>query len=381
MRAKREDRKTSVSTTLVIIGLPSAGKTTVFNAITHAEASTGTFGAEANEPNLATVKVPDARLEILTEMFQPQRKVPADVQYLDVAGIAKGIAEKGMSGALLGHLSQADALVHVVRAFENANVPHAEGSVDPGRDIETLDLELLFSDLAAVDKRIQRIAAQLPKLHGREREATEREGRVMAHLKEVLEANTPLREILSDLDPDDVKTLRGFGFLTAKPLLILLNLGENQLGPAGDALVEAVRSRFSRPQVAIDALSGQIEMEIGRLSGDDSQVFMDDLGIKESSLDRVIQLSFDLLGLIPFFTVGPDECRAWTIRRDTPAVQAAGEIHSDIQRGFIRAEVVAYDDLIAAGSMPDAKKAGRFRREGKDYIVQDGDIINFLFNV
>ncbi len=370
-----------MATTLVIIGLPGTGKTTVFNAITRAEAATGTFGAASDEPNLATVKVPDPRLDVLTEMFKPQRKVPADVQYLDVAGIAKGIAEKGMSGALLGHLSQADALVHVVRAFEDPNVPHPEGTVDPLRDIETLNLELLFSDLAAVDKRLLRIAAQLPKLRGPEREATEREQGVMTRLKTALEADVPLREVVGELDPDDAKILRGFGFLTAKPLLILLNLGEDQLGTAGDALVERAREGFERPRVAIDALAGQIEMEIGRLEAEDAAVFMADLGIAESSLDRVIRRSFDLLGLMPFFTVGPDECRAWTIRRGTPAVEAAGTIHSDIQRGFIRAEVVGYDDLIAAGGLAEAKKAGKFRREGKEYVVQDGDVINFLFNV
>jgi GTP-binding protein YchF len=370
-----------VATTLVIVGLPASGKTTVFNAITRAEAATGTYGANADEPNLATVKVPDPRLDTLTEMFKPQRKVPADVQYLDVAGIAKGIAEKGMSGALLGHLSQADALVHVVRAFEDPDVPHAEGSVDPLRDIETLDLEFLFSDLAAVDKRLQRIAAQLPKLQGREREATERERVLMGRLKEALENDTPLREVTGDLDPDEAKVLRGFGFLTAKPLLILLNLGEDQLGAPGEALLTEARERFGRPRVALEALSGQIEMEVARLDADDAAVFMADLGIAESSLDRVIRLSFDLLGLIPFFTVGPDECRAWTIARGTVAAEAAGVIHSDIQRGFIRAEVVGYDDLIAAGSMAEAKKAGKFRREGRDYVVADGDVINFLFNV
>ncbi len=370
-----------MATTLVIIGLPNAGKTTVFNAITRAEAATGTYGANADEPNLATVKVPDPRLDLLTEMFRPQRKVPADVQYLDVAGIAKGIAEKGMSGALLGHLSQADALVHVVRAFADPNVPHAEGSVDPVRDIETLNLELHFSDLAAVDKRLQRIDAQLPKLRGREREATEREQIVMTRLKTALEAEIPLREVVDELDPDDVKVLRGFGFLTAKPLLVLLNLGEDQLGSTGQHLISAARDRFGRPHVAIDGLSGQIEMEIARLAPEDAAVFMTDLGIVESSLDRVIRVSFDLLGLMPFFTVGPDECRAWTIARGTTAVDAAGEIHSDIQRGFIRAEVVAYDDLVAAGSMAEAKKAGRFRREGRDYVLADGDVVNFLFNV
>ncbi len=370
-----------MATQLVIIGLPSSGKTTVFNALTRAQAETGTFGAGADEPNLATVKVPDPRLDRLTEMFQPQRKVPADVQYLDVAGIAKGIAEKGMSGQLLGHLAQADALLHVVRAFEDANVAHAEETIDPLRDIETLNLELLFSDLALVDKRLQRIASQLPKLRGQERDATEREQVVMTRLKAALEADTPLREVVQDLDPDDAKILRGFGFLTSKPLLILLNLGEDQIGEAGDRLVLEARERFARPGVAVDALAGQIEMEIGRLDTTDAAAFMADLGITESGLDRVIRLSFDLLGLIPFFTVGPDECRAWTIRRGATALEAAGEIHSDIQRGFIRAEIVGYDDLITVGGMNEAKKAGTFRREGKTYIVQDGDIINFLFNV
>ncbi len=365
----------------MIIGLPSSGKTTVFNALTRAEAETGTFGAGADEPNLATVKVPDPRLDRLTEMFQPQRKVPADVQYLDVAGIAKGIAEKGMSGQLLGHLAQADALLHVVRAFEDPNVAHAEETVDPLRDIETLNLELLFSDLALVDKRLQRIASQLPKLRGQERDATEREQIVMTRLKAALEADTPLREVVQDLDPDDAKILRGFGFLTSKPLLILLNLGEDQIGDEGEQRVQDARERFTRPGVAVDALAGQIEMEIARLDPDDAAAFMADLGIAESGLDRVIRLSFDLLGLIPFFTVGPDECRAWTIRRGATALEAAGEIHSDIQRGFIRAEIVGYDDLLAAGGINEAKKAGTFRREGKTYVVQDGDIINFLFNV
>jgi GTP-binding protein YchF len=384
LRPDRDSRlrtTTYVSTTLVIIGLPSSGKTTVFNALTKSAAETGTFSVDTAEPNLATVKVPDARLDVLTEMFKPQRRVPADVQYLDVAGIAKGIAEKGMSGALLGHLSQADALVLVVRAFEDANVPHVEGSVDPERDIETLNMELLFSDLAGVEKRIERIRHQLPKLSGREREATERERTVMEQLQTALEAETPIREVLSGLNPDDLKTLRGFGFLTAKPLLILLNLGEEQLGEAGTQLTRSAQERFERQGVAVDALAGQIEMEIGRLDPDDAQEFMSDLGIAESGLDRVIRRSFALLGLMPFFTVGPDECRAWTIRRGSTAVEAAGEIHSDIQRGFIRAEVVSYDDLISAGGMAEVKKQGNFRREGKDYIVQDGDVINFLFNV
>jgi GTP-binding protein YchF len=369
-----------VTTKLVILGLPSSGKTTVFNALTRSDAPTGGFSSAADEPNLATVKVPDPRLDTLTGMFNPQRKVQADVQYLDVAGVAKGMAEKGMSGQLLGHLAQADALVHVVRAFEDPDLPHAEGAVDPARDIETINLELMFSDLANIEKRLQRIAAQLPKMRGAEREAYEREQAAMRTLKDALENETPLREVVDSLDPDDYKVLRGFGLLTAKPLLILINLGEDQIAD-NDQISQQLTEQFGRPAVQIAALAGKIESEIAALDDEDAATFMEDLGIAESSRDRVIRLSFSLLGLMPFFTVGPDECRAWTIHRGETAVEAAGAIHTDIQRGFIRAEVVGYDDLITAGSMADTKKHGTFRREGKTYIVQDGDIINFLFNV
>jgi GTP-binding protein YchF len=370
----------NVTTKLVIIGLPSSGKSTVFNALSRSTAETGSFGGD-DEPNLATVKVPDERLDTLTELFQPQRRVPADVQYLDVRGIDKGVSEQGMSGQLLGHLSQGDALVHVVRAFEDEPTPHPEGSVDPARDIETMNLELAFSDLAVVDKRLQRVIQQLPKMKGAEREAYEREQRLMERLKATLEADTPLREIVDELEEEDRKTLRGFGLLTIKPMLVLVNLGETQLGETGEALIARLREQFATPGVAVDGLAGKIEMEIGQLEPDDAAVFLEDLGIAESSRDRIIRISFELLGLIPFFTVGPDECRAWTIRRGTPAVEAAGTIHSDIQRGFIRAEIVSYQDLIDAGSMAESKKRGTFRREGKTYIVEDGDVINFLFNV
>lgn len=370
-----------MATKLVIIGLPGSGKTTVFNALTRAEAAIGTYGGGNDEPNLATVKVPDPRLDKLTELFDPQRKVPADVQYLDVAGIAKGIAEKGMSGQLLGHLAQADALVHVVRAFEDPNVPHSEESIDVKRDIETLSLELTLSDLALIEKRIARIESQVTKTRGPERELLDRELVLMRKLLASLEANVPLREVVDDLDEDDGKMLRGFGFLTAKPLLVLLNIGEDQLGEEAETLLSSTREAFTMPKVSIDTIAGQIEMEIGQLSTEDAQVFLSDLGIEESGLGRIIRESFDLLGVMPFFTVGPDECRAWTIQRGATAVEAASEIHSDIQRGFIRAEVISYDAMIAAGSMANVRKAGELRREGKTYTVRDADIINFLFNV
>lgn len=375
------EKDPNVATKLVIIGLPTSGKTTVFNALTKADAATGTFGSSSDEPNLATVKVPDPRLDKLTAMFNPRSKVQADVQYLDVAGIAKGMAEKGLGGALLGHLAQADALVHVVRAFEDESVPHPEETVNPGRDIETLDMELLFSDLGVIEKRLGRIQSTIGKTRGKDRELAEREQALMEKLHASLSNDVPIRDLVDDLDEDDHKLLAGFGFLTQKPLLILLNLGEDQLGEAGDKLVADMQAKFTGHKVAVDGIAGKTEMEICQLDAEDAEMFMADLGIAESALGRIIRLSFDLLGLQAFFTVGEDECRAWTIHRGETAWQSASAIHSDIQRGFIRAEVISYGDMIAHGSMAAVRAAGHFRREGKTYVVQDGDIINFLFNV
>lgn len=368
-----------MSLQLVIIGLPQSGKTTVFNALTEAEAATGQFSSGEEEPNLANVKVPDVRLDTLTKMFNPRRTVPADVQYYDVAGVAKGIHEQGMSGRLLGFLSQGAALVHVVRAFDDPAVPHPEGRVDPMRDIDTMNLELTFSDLGLIEKRLQRLEAGIPKLRGADREANEREAAILTRLRESLEDGTPIREV--ELLPEDEKLIRGFGFLTAKPLLILLNVGDDMIGAQAASLMTEGESRFGRPGVMVDAIAGKIEAEIALLDEADALLFLDDLGIKETGRERVIQRSYELLGLLSFFTVGPDECRAWTINRGTAAVDAAGEIHTDIQRGFIRAEVVSYDDLIETGGLPEARRAGKLRLEGKTYIVQDGDIAHFLFNV
>lgn len=368
-----------MSLRLVIVGLPQSGKTTVFNALTRSQAATGGFSTAEGEPNLATVKVPDPRLDALTPLFNPRRVVPADVQYLDVAGVAKGLAEQGLSGALLGHLAQADALVLIVRAFEDPDVPHPEESVDPLRDLETLFLEFTFSDLGIIEKRLVRISQTIPKLRGSEREQHERELAVLERCKAALEDNLPIREV--ELDEEERRLLRGFGFLTQKPSLALLNVGEAQLGAPAEALVVRARERFGRPGVEIEALAGKIEMEIAQLEPEDAALFMADLGIAEASRERVIRLSYALLGLLSFFTVGPDEDRAWTIRSGASAVEAAGEIHSDIARGFIRAEIVAYDDLMALGGMAEARKAGKLRLEGRNYTMRDGDIAHFLFNV
>ncbi len=364
---------------LAIVGLPQSGKTTVFNALTRASAAVGGFSSALDEPNLATVKVPDPRIPELSEIFQPKREVYADIRYLDVAGVARGLAQQGMGGRLLGYLQESSTLILVVRAFDDPNVPHPEESVDPLRDLETLLLELTFSDLGIIERRLVRLEDTIRKLRGPEREAQERERDVLIRFKDALEADTPLREI--QLEESEDRSIRGYGFLTRKPALVLLNLGDDQLGASGDALVAAARERFQRPGLAIDAMAARIEMEIGQLDSDDAAMFMADLGITESSLDRVIHLSYKLLGLITFLTVGPDEVRAWPIRQGMTAAEAAGEIHSDIQRGFIRAEVVAYNDMIEKRSMAECRKAGLLRIEGRDYVMQDGDVTNFLFNV
>jgi ribosome-binding ATPase len=364
---------------LVIMGLPQSGKTTVFNALTQATAETGGYSSGDDEPNLATVKVPDERLDTLTSMFNPRRTVPAEVQYYDVAGLNKGVSEQGMSGRLLGYLSQAAALVHVVRAFQDDSVAHPEESVDPLRDIETIQMELTFSDMSLIERRLARIKDQVNKLRGSERENTEREGVILQQLQETLEAGGLVRDV--ELSPEDHRLIRGFGFLTEKPMLVLINVGEDQLGEETTNLVAEAQERFGREGVVIDALAGKIEAEIAQLDADDAAMFLSDIGIEQVSRERVIKLSYDLLGLMSFFTVGEDECRAWTIRRATPAVEAAGEIHSDIQRGFIRAEIVGYDDLINAGGWSEARQVGKLRREGKTYVMQDGDVVHFLFNV
>lgn len=368
-----------MSLRLVIIGLPSSGKTTTFNALTRAGATTGAYTGAEDEPNLATVKVPDPRLDVLAAMFKPKKIVPADVQYFDVAGLTKGMGEHGLGGKLLGHLQQAQALVHVARAFNSDGVAHPDGTVDSIRDIETLNLELAFSDLGIIEKRLERIKNTIGKTRGAERELNEREAVLLARLRDELEAGRPLRAV--ELSADETKLLRGFGFLTAKPQLILLNLGEDQTGAEAGRLVAAARERFAGPSIEVAALAGKIEMELGELEPADAAEFMADLGITESGLDRVIAHSYDLLGLISFLTAGPDECRAWTIPRGSSAVDAAGAIHSDLARGFIRAEVVAFDDLVAVGSLPEARKRGVLRAEGRTYVVKDGDIIEVLFNV
>jgi len=352
---------------LGIIGLPQSGKTTVFNALSRGDLPVTTSGGRF-EVHTGVVDVPDVRIDRLSEMFKPKKTIYAKVTYADIAGLEG--SKTAISGALLNQLTQMDGFLHVVRCFENPNAPHPAGSVDPVRDIATMDAELLLNDLIAVERKLERLAEERKKGGGRDRAVIEREQVLFERFKEALSSETPLREL--EFSAEEEKSLAGFGFLTRKPVLVLLNLAEGQSPPVID---------YPHLRSALASLQGELEMEIAQLPPEDAQVFMAEYGIEVLGLERVIRLSYDLLGLISFFTVGPDEVRAWTIHRHSTAYEAAGEIHTDLQKGFIRAEVIPYDELIALGGLNEAKAKGRLRLEGKEYVVQDGEIVHIRFNV
>lgn len=358
---------------IAIIGLANSGKTTVFNALTRGTIETTNYASGQLEPNMATVKVPDRRLTVLAEMFHPKKVTPADVQYVDIGGLSGGAHQGGgLPPALLNYISGVDALLHVVRAFEDAAVPHPDGAINTARDVEAVDLELAFSDLGIIERRLTKLTTEISKMAAKDRDLRIAERDLLLRLQHELEAGAPIRAL--DLTAEEERILRGYQFLTAKPLLLVINIGEAQIKNP---------PLFNYPWKHSDVapLCGKVEAELAQLDDEDARMFMDDLGINEPARDRVIAASYTLLGLMSFLTAGPDEVRAWTIRRETPAVEAAGAIHSDIQRGFIRAEIVAFDDLIRAGGMVEAKKLGHVRLEGKNYIVKDGDVCHFLFNI
>jgi GTP-binding protein YchF len=364
---------------IAIVGLTGSGKTTVFNTLTRGHAETGGYGGVTM--NVGVVKVPDERLDRLAEIFKPKKIVHADVTYVDLPAPPPSteghVGTEELPAEHLARLRDSDALLHVVRAFDDPSHPHPEGSVDPARDLERLDLEFILADLSMADRRIERLSTSGRHGTQAERESNEREERILRRLKEALEAGSPIRDV--ELEPEDEKQIRGFRFLSQKPVLVLLNVGENDL-PAAPALVSNIAGSYRHDKALIDALSARIEMELGELEPDEAAVFMEELGIAESGLDRVIGLSYRLLGLVSFLTAGPDEVRAWPIVDGSSAVDAAGVIHTDLARGFIRAETVAYEDLLELGSMAEAKKAGRLRSEGKTYRVRDGDVIEILFS-
>jgi len=353
-----------------LIGLPSSGKTTLFQLMTSIHDAPRGKG----DVNIGISKVPDERLDRLTAMYNPRKRVPATVEFTDIAGPARSGAQALVDVA--GY-KNADALVHVIRAFRDASVPHPSSSIDPARDAQAMEDELILADLGVAERRLERIEKDLKK--GRSTEL-ERERDLVQRCKDALEHGTPLRAL--PLAGDDLKRLRGFQFLSAKPLLLVINLDEADVADVGSDLSRAAEKTgltafLAHASTRAVALCAKIELEISQLEGADAKAFLSDLGLTESGLDRVIRTSYDLLGYMSFFTVGEDECRAWSIARGTPAQLAAGEIHSDISRGFIRAEVVAYEPLIGRGTMAACRDHGEVRLEGKEYVVQDGDIINF----
>jgi hypothetical protein len=364
---------------IAIVGLAGSGKTTVFNTLTRGHAETGGFGGLTL--NVGVVKVPDLRLDRLAAIFHPKKIIHADVTYVDLpappASTEGRVGTEELPAEHLARLRDSDALLHVVRAFDDASFPHPDGSVDPARDVERLDLEFILADLAMVDRRLERLSSSGRHGTPAEREANEREEAILRRLKVELEAGRPLRD--AGLDPDDAKALRGFRFLTQKPVLVLLNVGEGEIAGA-PALVERQAAAYRHGHSLVEALSARIEMELGELEPGEARAFMDELGIGESGLGRVIALSYRLLGLISFLTTGPDEVRAWPVPDGSTAVDAAAAIHTDLAKGFIRAETVSYEDLLALGSMAEARRAGRLRSEGKTYRVRDGDVLEILFS-
>jgi len=365
-----------------IVGLPQVGKTAIFRLLTRGRIDTSSWGS-AREAHLGIAYVPDARLDRLAEIVKPKKTTYATVEYVDLPGLARGEGKAALQGqakemsTYLNSLKNIDTLLHVVRAFDDPNLPHPEGTVDPLRDIGLFELEMIFSDLAIVEKRLERLSKDLKKAKSPE---LEMENEILQRFKAALESEQPLREL--ELTPEEEKRIRGFTFLSAKPILLVINAGD-QDAPKVEHAVEAygLQKQAAMRNVAITAVCGKIESEIAALPPDDARMFMEDLGISGSALDRIIQKSYDLLGVFSFYTAGEPEVRAWTIPRNTTAVQAAGAIHTDIEKGFIKAEVVSFEDMVALGSFPAAKGKGVLRLEGKEYRVREGDVILFRFNL
>jgi GTP-binding protein YchF len=354
---------------LGILGLPKVGKTTLFNTLTASRQETDKF-ATSDKTNMGVANVRDVRLEQLRDLFKPKRYVPATIQYVDIPGLKRGESAESLD---LAKLKMVDALVHVVRAFSDPELVHSEGSVDPARDVANVDLELILADHDIVERRIEKLEKAVKR--GLNPEEIKEKKLLVEIILPALESEKPLREVT--LDADDERRLRGFQLLSSKPMLVVLNVDESQVGHADAAALGIA----VRPSVLTVVISAPIEQEISRLPAGEQKEFLADIGLTEPSLDRVTRASYELLGQISFFTVGEDEVRAWTIRRATHAREAAGVIHSDIERGFIRAEVVRGEDLLRLKTMAACREAGLLRLQGKEYEMQDGDVAHFLFNV
>ena len=358
-----------------IVGLPNVGKSTLFNAITKAGAEAANYPFCTIEPNVGVVAVPDSRLEVLTKLYNSKKTTPASVRFVDIAGLVKGASKgEGLGNKFLEHIRQVDAIAHVVRCFVDENITHVADTIDPLRDIDTIQMELCLADLDIVDKRLAKVS-KLMKSGSKEAKL---EAEVLERVKSSLDEAKPARSL--NLTEDELALIRDVNLLTLKPTLYIANVAEDDL-TADNAYVKEVRKLAAKEGAQVVVICAKVESEIAELDADEAKEFLADLGLEASGLDRLIHAAFDLLGLMTFLTAGADGCRAWTIVKGTPAVKAAGKIHSDIERGFIRAEIVNYDDLINLGSVTAARDKGLVRLEGKDYIMQDGDVTYFRFNV
>ncbi len=361
---------------LGVVGLPNVGKSTLFNAITQAGAQAANYPFCTIEPNVGVVPVPDARLTRLSEMYSPKKTTPATIEFVDIAGLVRGASRgEGLGNKFLSHIREVDAVVHVVRCFEDENVVHVDGSVDPVRDMETINLELVFADLETVERRIDRTKKMMKsgdKRPGREME-------ILEAIRAALEAGRPARTV--PVDEEDAPFVKGLFLLTTKPVVYVANVAEDALGAAPDAMAARVYEAAAREGAEAMTVCAQLEEEVSALDPAEKAAFLAEMGVQESGLDQLVRACYRLLGLISFLTAGADEVRAWTIRRGWKAPQAAGVIHTDFERGFIRAEIVPYDTLVSLGSMAACREKGLVRSEGKDYVMQDGDVTLFRFNV
>ncbi len=362
---------------LGIVGLPNVGKSTLFNAITNAGAQSANYPFCTIEPNVGMVAVPDARLDALAEMYTPEKYTPAVIEFVDIAGLVKGASKgEGLGNKFLSHIRETDAIIHLVRCFEDTNIIHVDGNVNPLRDIETINLELIFSDLEILERRITRTEKAM-----KGDKTLAEELAILNRIKEALEEGKSARAV--ELTADEKELLGPVELLSMKPIIYVANISEDQIG--GDfkstETYKSLETLAASENAELLTICAGIESELAELEGEEKQAFLDDLGIEESGLDQLIKASYHLLGYISFLTAGPKEVRAWTIVNGTKAPQAAGKIHSDMERGFIRAEVIHFDDLMACGSMVTAKEKGLIRSEGKDYIFKDGDIVVIRFNV
>ncbi len=368
-----------MSINIGIIGLPQSGKTTLFNALTGGQADTKTHVVEGISSHVGIARVPEPRLNVLNDMLHPRKLVPVEVKYIDVGASVKSLAQdKGLDGELLNQLNTVDTLITVVRAFADDSIPHSEGSLDVARDITTMNMELVFSDLAIIERRLQKLEESMKAARAPERQALTAEKDILLAFKADLEQDRPIRE----LHPEGAaaRIIANYQLLTAKPLLIVINIGEEQL-PEASSLEEEINAKFSGEKCRAITLCGKLEIELSQLDDDAAWEFRAEYGLQESGLARTIEISYDLSDLVTFFTTASNEVRAWSVKKGTTAVKAAGKIHTDMEKGFIRAEGISFDSLVKCGSVAEARKQGQLRLEGKDYIVQDGDVITFLFNV